>query len=78
MKPKDITGPSRLRSVLLPRQVAMTLARDLTGLPLANIGKHFGGRDHTTVLHAIKKIDALLGEDETLAGRVRELRAELE
>lgn len=78
VKPKEVLGPSRLRTVLLPRQVAMTLARDLTRLPLADIGKHFGGRDHSTVLHAVRKIEALAGTDATLAGRLKELRAELE
>lgn len=78
VKPKEVLGPSRLRAVLLPRQVAMTLARDLTRLPLADIGRHFGGRDHSTVLHAVRKIAALAVADETLAGRLRELRAELE
>ncbi len=78
VKPKEVIGPSRLRAVLLPRQVAMTLARDLTRLPLADIGRHFGGRDHSTVLHAVRKIAALSGTDATLAGRLRELRAELE
>jgi len=78
VKPKEVLGPSRLRTVLLPRQVAMALARDLTQLPLAEIGKHFGGRDHSTVLHAVRKIEALAGTDATLAGRLKELRAELE
>lgn len=78
VKATEVTGPSRLRAILLPRQVAMSLARDLTRLPLADIGKHFGGRDHSTVLHAVRKVQTLAGADETLAGRLRELRAELE
>lgn len=77
VKAKEILGPSRLRTVLLPRQVAMTLARDTLKLPLAEIGKHFGGRDHTTVMHAVKKIEEQAQADVELAGRLRELRAEV-
>ena len=78
VKAKDLTGPSRLRAVLLPRQVAMYLAREVAKLPLAVIGEHFGGRDHSTVLNAVRKITAAVEGDEELAGRVRELRRGLE
>ena len=59
----------RARSVARPRQVAMYLAKQLTARSLPEIGKQFGGRDHTTVMHAVKRIDELrhtdtnLGED---------------
>jgi chromosomal replication initiator protein len=74
---KELLGPSRLRRVMVPRQVAMYLARELSGLSLPRLGTAFGGRDHTTVLHACRKVaaDALL--DATLAGMVRQLRSEL-
>ncbi|HAM22759.1 MAG TPA: chromosomal replication initiator protein DnaA, partial [Actinobacteria bacterium] len=52
----DLCGPSRARSLVQARQVAMYLCRELTELSLPNIGKHFGGRDHTTVMHAKQKI----------------------
>lgn len=77
VKAKELLGASRLRTVMLPRQVAMTLARDTLKLPLAEIGHHFGGRDHTTVLHAVKKIEEQAKADVELAGRLRELRAEV-
>jgi len=64
--------------VLVPRQVAMFLAREVTKLPLTVIGQHFGGRVHTTVLNAVRKIEAAIGEDVELAGRVQELRRGLE
>jgi chromosomal replication initiator protein len=62
---------------MVPRQVAMYLTRELCGLSLPRIGAAFGGRDHSTVLHACRKIEADTIKDEQLAGIVRQLRAEL-
>jgi len=76
VKPKDVIGTSRLRSMLIPRQVAMYLAKNVGKLPLTTIGSHFGGRDHTTVLHAVNKIAADIKLDLKLAQIVKELRAE--
>ena len=67
----------RGRRVLLPRQVGMYLARQLTGLSLEAIGAYFGGRDHSTVLHACRKVEQALGRDPVLSGAVRELQADL-
>jgi chromosomal replication initiator protein len=55
----------------------MFLARQLTGLSLQEIGAFFGGRDHSTVLHAVRKIEAALKQDAHLSGVVRQLHAEL-
>ncbi|MBV9550933.1 MAG: chromosomal replication initiator protein DnaA [Alphaproteobacteria bacterium] len=60
---KDFHSPQRARRVARPRQVAMYLARKLTTRSLPEIGRRFGGRDHTTVLHACRRIEALIGED---------------
>jgi chromosomal replication initiator protein len=73
VKRKDVLGASRLRSVLVPRQVAMYLAREAAKIPLVQIGQYFGGRDHTTVLHAVRKVGQLLATDEKLATVVNEL-----
>jgi chromosomal replication initiator protein len=73
----DLLGPSRLRTVLRPRQVAMHLARELTGLSRPRLGAAFGGRDHTTVLHACRKVEEDMRNDPELAKRVSELRAAL-
>jgi len=62
---------------LLPRQVGMSLARQLTGLSLEQIGRYFGGRDHSTVLHACRKVEQALGHDAALRGAVQELHAAL-
>ena len=62
----DLSGKSRSRSIARPRQMAMALAKDLTSKSLPEIGKAFGGRDHTTVLHACRKIAELREADEGL------------
>jgi len=60
----DLQGKRRSRSIAFPRQVCMYLARDLTAHSLEEIGGYFGGRDHTTVLHAYRNIDRLYDNDE--------------
>lgn len=67
----------RSRNVLMPRQVSMYLARKLTALSLQQIGAYFGGRDHSTVLHACRKVEQALDQDTALNGTVRQLQAEL-
>ncbi len=62
----DLQGKRRSRSIAFPRQVCMYLARDLTQHSLEEIGGHFGGRDHTTVLHAYRSIDRLYESDNTI------------
>lgn len=74
---KELLGLSRLRRVMVPRQVAMYLARELSGLSLPRLGSAFGGRDHSTVLHACRKVAADAVNDAQLASMVRQLRAEL-
>ena len=67
---RDFHSPQRARRVARPRQVAMYLARKLTSRSLPEIGRRFGGRDHTTVLHACRRIEALCGEDPTFKQEV--------
>ena len=74
---RDFQSPQRSRRVARPRQVAMFLARDLTMRSLPEIGKRFGGRDHTTVLHACRRIAALCEEDGTFKEEVNFLRSVL-
>ena len=54
----DMTGPTRKREITVPRQIAMFLTREMTGMSLPQIGTVFGGRDHTTVLHSCKTVEA--------------------
>ena len=63
---KEIKGAKRVQNIVHARQVAMYLARELTDNSLPKIGKEFGGRDHTTVMHAYNKIKTMLAEDDQL------------
>lgn len=74
---RQLQSRRRFRHVLVPRQVGMYLARQLTGLSLEEIGAYFGGRDHSTVLHACRKIEEALTSDAVLSGVVRSLQAEI-
>ena len=67
IRQKDINSKRRTRSIARPRQIAMKLAKELTNHSLPEIGEAFGGRDHTTVLHACRKIDQLKSTDTDMA-----------
>jgi chromosomal replication initiator protein len=73
----DLFGPSRSRPLVIARQVAMYLCRELTPLSLPKIGETFGGRDHTTVMHADSKIRKLMGERAAVYSQVQELTARI-
>jgi chromosomal replication initiator protein len=77
VEPRHLRSRRRSRDALVPRQVSMYLARQLTGLSLQQIGAFFGGRDHTTVLHACRKVEQALVHDVALSGAVRQLHADL-
>lgn len=66
----DLLSPRRARSVVVPRQIGMYLAKKLTPRSLPEIGRRFGGRDHSTVLHAVRKIEELMKSDDRLAREV--------
>lgn len=67
LKKEDLISERRARAVARPRQVAMWLAKQITTRSLPDIGRRFGGRDHTTVLHAVRRIEALKAEDAGIA-----------
>ncbi|MDW7981379.1 MAG: chromosomal replication initiator protein DnaA [Thermomicrobium sp.] len=73
----ELVGSSRRREVVVPRQVAMYLLRDELGLSLVEIGQRLGGRDHTTVLHGVEKVEQALARDEQLRGDLVTVRARL-
>jgi chromosomal replication initiator protein len=77
LEPQQLCSRSRCREALVPRQVGMYLARQLTDLSLVQIGAFFGGRDHSTVLHACRKVEQALGSDPALVGAIRRLHADL-
>jgi chromosomal replication initiator protein len=70
---EDLCGSSRSRQLVTARQIAMYLCREMTDLSLPKIGQHFGGRDHTTVMHADRKIRELMGERRAIYNQVTEL-----
>ncbi|SEV93124.1 chromosomal replication initiator protein [Aliiroseovarius sediminilitoris] len=74
----DLIGPKRVRTIARPRQVAMYLAKHMTSRSLPEIGRRFGGRDHTTVMHGVKRIDELKGADDQIAEDLELLRRALE
>jgi chromosomal replication initiator protein len=74
----DLLSSRRTANVVRPRQVAMYLAKTLTLRSLPEIGRRFGGRDHTTVLHAVRKIESLVGSDTTLAEEIEVLKRQLQ
>jgi chromosomal replication initiator protein len=78
IRTSDMHSARRARSVARPRQVAMYLAKQLTARSLPEIGRKFGGRDHTTVMHAVKKVDELREHDSSFAEDVELLRRMLE
>jgi chromosomal replication initiator protein len=77
IEPRHLQSRRRYQNVLLPRQIGMYLARQLTDLSLEEIGSYFGGRDHSTVLHACRKIQDALAQDVAVSGAVTQLQGEL-
>ena len=73
----DMKSERRPRRVARPRQVAMALAYELCGRSLTVIGREFGGRDHSTVWHAVRQVDALSAADGSFAADVATLRSKL-
>jgi chromosomal replication initiator protein len=73
----EVVGGSRRQPLVLCRQVAMYLCRELTPLSLPKIGAHFGGRDHTTVLHSVGKVKTIMRSDRTVFDRVHKLSHQL-
>ena len=77
VKVEDLKAKGRHKSIVLPRQVAMYLCRTLTGASLPDIGQAFGGKDHTTVLHACEKIKRRMAQDDSLRRQVENLAASI-
>ena len=74
----DMLSSRRNRSIVVPRQIAMYLSKVITPRSLPEIGRRFGGRDHTTVLHAVRKIEGLLARDNALAQDIELLKRQLQ
>lgn len=78
MRVEDFDSKRRTRSISYPRQIAMYLCRELTDLSLPRIGEEFGGRDHTTVIHAYDKITNDILEDDDLQARIQKMIQEIQ
>ena len=74
---EGMKAKTRAQKITFPRQVAIYLARELTGMPLVEIGKRFGGRDHTTILHAYGKISSAARQDSSLQERLERMKRAL-
>lgn len=74
---QDINGKSRKKTVTTARQVLMFLAQQMTGMPASRIGRLIGGRDHSTVLHSIKKIETVLKKDKEIKSKIDEIKKKL-
>jgi chromosomal replication initiator protein len=72
-----LASKKRTKEVTVPRQVAMYLIRELLNMPLVEIGRQFGGRDHSTVIHSIQKVEEDLGRDDGFHARIQQLRTGL-
>ncbi|WP_017471600.1 chromosomal replication initiator protein DnaA [Amphibacillus jilinensis] len=77
MKLEEFAAKKRTKSVAFPRQIAMYLSRELTDFSLPKIGEEFGGRDHTTVIHAHEKISKLISDDHLLNREIEEIKEQL-
>ena len=76
--PDGLKSKTRTKTLTTPRQVGMFLARELLGTPLVELGQAFGGRDHSTVIHSIDRVNQSLGTDPAFAIRVQKLRSSLQ
>jgi len=75
--PEGLRAKARTKTLTIPRQVAMYLARDMLGMQLVEIGQAFGGRDHSTVIHSVDKVERQMMRDRTFKERIEMARQEL-
>ncbi len=78
VKIQDLKSEKKTKNIALPRQVAMYLTRKYTGASFPEIGEKFGGKDHSTVIHAVRKIEAMIGEDSSLKDAVNAVVRKIE
>lgn len=71
---KDLKGKKRVKAIVVPRQIAMYLSREMTESSLPKIGAEFGGKDHTTVIHAHEKISQLMKNDSSIQQEIAEIK----
>jgi chromosomal replication initiator protein len=74
LKVAELKSDKRLKALVVPRQIAIYLCRDLTKASYPDIGEKFGGKDHSTIIHSVKKVDKLLSQDYELKNTIETLR----
>jgi chromosomal replication initiator protein len=77
IKVSELKSEKRLKALVVPRQIAIYLCRDLTKASYPEIGDKFGGKDHSTIIHSVKKIDALISQNLEMKGTVENLKRSL-
>ncbi|NOR50128.1 MAG: chromosomal replication initiator protein DnaA, partial [Desulfuromonadales bacterium] len=77
IKISDIKSPKRHKAVVLPRQIAMYISRQLTSCSYPEIGERFGGKDHSTIIHAIRKIEKIMEDDFQLRNTIENIKKEM-
>jgi chromosomal replication initiator protein len=75
--PEGLRSKARTKTLTIPRQVAMYLARDMLGMQLVEIGQAFGGRDHSTVIHSVDKVQRQMSRDRSFREKIEYARQEL-
>ncbi|HEX3036511.1 MAG TPA: chromosomal replication initiator protein DnaA [Thermodesulfobacteriota bacterium] len=75
---QDMKSEKKIKTIAVPRQIAMYLARRYTGASFPEIGEKFGGKDHSTVIHAVRKIEGMIGEDITLRNTINVVSRKLD
>ena len=73
----DLCGNKRSSKIVMPRQVAMYLCREILAIPLKNVGQYLGNRDHTTVMHGVEKIEKELQTNEQLQSTIDTLKKKI-
>jgi chromosomal replication initiator protein len=77
LKPSDLKSPKRIKSIMFPRQIAIFLSRKLTSSSLVSIGEKFGGKDHATVIHSIKKVEEEIKDKRDVKETVEKIEARI-
>jgi chromosomal replication initiator protein len=78
IKIQDLKSEKKMKTIALPRQIAMYLTRKYTGASFPEIGEKFGGKDHSTVIHAVRKIEAMVGNDPSVKDAVNAVAKKIE
>jgi chromosomal replication initiator protein len=73
ISPYDIKGKKRTKSVVFPRQIAMYISRTITDFSTTEIGYEFGGRDHTTVMHSVQRVEGMIQSDIAVSNSIQNL-----